>query len=128
MAVVVDEGGGVDAVASWDGVWFWFEGPVGGRADGYAYSKDSFLVPGWEVEVVFTVLCGGVGGPELFGDPGDVFDAEDDAVVCYGAADGGEGEDVEVVHVILVAIVVEFDVCFAVVGGVDVDFAFEDVG
>lgn len=128
LAVVVDEGGRVDAVASRDGGWFWLEGSVWGRAYGDSDSEDSFLVPGWEVEVVFAVFGGGVRGPELFGDPGDVFGGEDDAVVCHGPADGGEGEDMVVVHVILVAIVVEFDVCFAVVGGIDVELALEDVG
>lgn len=49
-------------------------------------------------------------------------------MVGYGAGDGVHGEDVVVGHVVLVAIVVEGDCCFAVVAGVDVEFVVEDVG
>lgn len=33
-----------------------------------------------------------------------------------------------VIHIVLVAIVVELDICFPVVGGIDVEFVVEDVG
>ena len=33
-----------------------------------------------------------------------------------------------IVHVVLIAVVVELYVCFPVVGGVDVEFAIEDMG
>ena len=50
-------------------------------------------------------------------------------MVGYGArGQGVGGEDVVVDHVVLVAIVVEGDGGFAVVGGVDVEAAVEDVG
>jgi len=49
-------------------------------------------------------------------------------VVGYRSAHLVHAEDVVVVHVILVSVVVVLDVRLAVVGGVDVEFAIEDVG
>lgn len=131
LAVVVDEGGRVDAVGTLNGLRVRGEGPLGAGALRDADAEDTVLVAGGEVEVVLAVLGGGVGGPELLGDPGDVLGAEDDAVVCHGAGggvEGGEGEDVVVGHVVLVAIVVVLGAGVTVVGWVDVDTAVEDVG
>ena len=90
--------------------------------------------------MVFACLCvvGGVGGPKLFGGPGDGGVGEGDTVVycCFWGGgevvwvEGwrGEGDDVVVDHVILVAVVVEFDVGFPVVRGVDINGVVEDMG
>jgi hypothetical protein len=81
-----------------------------------------------EVEVVAAVLAlRAVGGPHLLVDPGHVLGADGDAVVRHLAALLGEREDVVVDHVVLVALVVEAEVVLAVVAGVDVDLAVEDV-
>ena len=98
------------------------------------------MVTGGEEEVVFigSGVVGGVGGPELLGGPGDGGVGEGDAVVGRGfggrgevvGVEGGrgEGDDVVVYHVILVAVVVELDVGFTVVRGVDIDGVVEDMG
>jgi len=49
-------------------------------------------------------------------------------VVGYGPGDGGQTEDVVVVHVVLVAVVVVLDVGFAVMRGVYVEGVVEDMG
>jgi len=127
LAVVVDKAGRVDAVAAGDVAGVGLEGTFGLVGHGYADSEDPFLVSGRVVEVVFAVLLGGVGSPELFVDPGDVFGFERDAVVGHGTFDVWHGEDVVVVHVVLVAIVVVLDVGLTIVGWVDVELAVEDV-
>ena len=71
---------------------------------------------------------GGVGRPELLGDPGDLRLFQGDAVVRGGLADVVQGHDVVVDHVVLVAVVVVFDGGLAVVRGVDVDAVVEGVG
>jgi len=128
LAVVVDEAGRVDAVASGDVALVRLEGAFGLVGDGHADSEDAFLVSGRVVKVEFTVLLGGVRGPELFVYPRNVLSLECNAVVGDGAFDVGHGEDVVVGHVVLVAIVVILDVGLAIVGRVDVELAVEDVG
>lgn len=110
LSVVVDETTGVDAVASRKGIFVWGEWTFGGITHGNADAENTFFVSCGEVEVVFSVLGAGVWGPELFGDPGDGRSGEDDAVVGYGAGDGGHREDVVVFHGVLIAIVVVLDV------------------
>lgn len=104
------------------------ERPGRGVCDGDADAEDAFLVARREVEVVLPVLGGGVGRPQLLGHPGHVGGLEGDAVVSRGSAGGVQREDVVVVHVVLVAIVVELDVGLPVVRGVDVELSLEDVG
>ena len=129
-AVGVDEGGGVDAEGAWD--WFCIrsEGAfrVGGLGD--ADLELPLLVAGREVGVVLPVGEGGVGGPDLFRGPRDLGEGEGGAVVGYivGIRRGGEGYDVVVYHVVLGAMVIVWDGCFAVMGGIDVDSIVEGVG
>lgn len=128
--VIVNKGGRVDGVGFFDGFWVGGEGVFGLVIDCDIDVEDVFFVVGGEVEVVFFVFGGCVRCLELFGDLGDVFCFEDDVVVDYrgGGVEGFGGEDVVVGYVVLVVIVVELDIGFLIVGGVDVDFVFEDVG
>lgn len=129
--VVVHKRGGVDAEAPLDRLGLGLERSLGLVPDGDADAEDALLVARGEVQVVLPVLGGGVGGPELLGHPGDVLGLQDHAVVCHlrgVAVEAVEAEDVVVGHVVLVAIVVEFDVSLAVMGRVDVDLVIEDVG
>lgn len=130
LPVAVDEGRGVDAEATADGVRVRHEWTLGRVGHGDANAEDGVLVARGEVEVVLSVLAGGVGGPELLGNPGDVLGLEHDAVVDYGVGgvQGRGAEDVVVSHVVLVAIVIELDAGVTVVRGVDVDAVVEDVG
>lgn len=128
--VRVHEGRGIDAEAPCNGLRVRHEGTGGRGADGDADAEDGGVVPRREEEVVLAVLERGVGGPELLRRPRHVLGAQHGAVVGDGVR-GRQGrgrEDVVVGHVVLVAVVVELDVCFAVVRGVDVDLALEDVG
>lgn len=130
LTVIIHKGRRVDAIAPLDRLGIRRERALGLIAHRDADAEDALLVAGREVEIILSILLRGVGRPHLLGDPGDVLGAEDDAVVGDGAggAEGGGAEDVVVGHVVLVAIVVELDVGFAVVGGVDVDLVVEDVG
>ncbi|TLD22168.1 hypothetical protein PspLS_08025 [Pyricularia sp. CBS 133598] len=130
LGVVVDEDGRVDAEGALDGLRVRGKGPLGLVGDGDADAEYPLLVAGGEVEVVLAVAGGGVGGPQLFGHPGDVLGAEGQAVVHdgLGRVEAVGGEDVVVGHVVLVAVVVELDVGLAVVRRVDVDLVVEDVG
>ena len=84
LAVVVDKGRRIDAVRPLDGLRVRLEGSLGRITLCDADAEDALLVAGGEVEVVLPVLGGGVGGPELLGDPGDVVGDEDGAVVGDG--------------------------------------------
>jgi len=130
LAVIVDENGWIDAVAALDRLRVRSEGTLRTVADGHTNSEDTLLVAGREVQIVLAVLKGGIRGPKLLGDPRDVLHLEDHAVISHGGSrvEGLSAKDVVVDHVVLVAIVVELDVGLAVVRGVDVDLAFEDVG
>ena len=109
LTIVVDKTRRVDAVTPPDGFGVRCERSFGAVGDGDADAEDSFVVAGGEVQVIGAVFEGGVGGPELFGYPGDLVCEEGDAVVGDGAGDVGEGEDVVVGHGVLVAVVVEGD-------------------
>jgi len=127
LAIVVDEASGVNAVAAGNVVLIGLEGTLWLVGDSDTNSEDTLLVSGREVKVVFAILLSSVGCPELLVHPWDVFCLERDAVVGDGAFHVGHGEDVVVVHVILVAIVVVLDISLPVVGRVDVELAIEDV-
>lgn len=131
--VGVHEGRGVDAVAAGDGLGVRREGPGGGVADGDADAEDGRRVARREEQVVPPVLEGRVGRPELLRRPRHVLGAQHHAVVGHGAlavrrVQRRRREHVVVGHVVLVAVVVELDVRLAVVRGVDVHAALEDVG
>lgn len=63
LAVIIDEDSGVDAVASLDRLGLRGEGPLGFVTNGNTDPEDSLLVAGGEVEVVFPILSGSIGGP-----------------------------------------------------------------
>lgn len=131
LAVGIDERRRVDAVAALDGRWVSRERSFGTVADGNADAEDVVVVACGKVEVVFPVAAlGGIRGPELLRHPGDILGAENNAVVHYGGCgvERVRAEDMVVGHVILVAIVIELDVCLAVVRRIDVDAPLEDVG
>jgi hypothetical protein len=120
LAIVVDKAGRVDAVAAGNVVVVRLEGTLWRVGDGDTDSEDTLLVSGWEVKVVFAILLGGIGGPELLINPGNVLCLECNAVVGDGTFDIGHGKDVVVVHIVLVAIIVVLDICLPVVRWVDV--------
>ncbi|KAL1954283.1 hypothetical protein VTO42DRAFT_1425 [Malbranchea cinnamomea] len=128
LAVVVDKACRIDAVAARDGLRVWRERTLGTIALCDADAEDALLVARREVQKVLPVLGGGVGRPHLLRHPGDVCGLEGHAVVGHGPAHGVHGQDVVVVHVVLVSIVVVGLGGFDVVRRVDVESAVEDVG
>lgn len=127
LAIVVDEARRVDAVAAGNVVVIRLERTLWRVGDSDTNSENTLLVSGRKVEVEFSVLLGSIRSPELLVHPWDVLCFECDAVVGDRAFDVGHGEDVVVVHVILVAIVVVLDISLPIVGRVDVQLAIEDM-
>lgn len=121
LAVRVDEAGRVDRVAAGDVGLVGREGPRGRGRLGHADAEDPLLVARREVQVVFPVRGRGVGRPQLLRHPRHGAGGEGHAVVGHGPAGRGERQDVVVGHVILVAVVVEFDVGFAVLDNMSGD-------
>lgn len=129
LAIVVDETGRVDAVAALDRFRIRGERTLGLVPHGDTDTEDALLVAGWKVEIVFAVLLGGIRRPKLLGHPRNVFCLQHHAVICDlpRRAQAICAEYVVVGHVILVAIVVELDICLAVMGRIDVDLAVKDM-
>lgn len=128
LAILVDEAGRVDAVTALDGLGISLEGALGLVTLSDTNAEDTVMVACGEVQVVFAVLGGGVGCPQLLRCPGDVLHLQSDAMVSHLAVNAGQTENVVVNHIVLVAIIVILDIGLTVMGGVDVELAIEDVG
>lgn len=129
LVIVIDEVGWVNVEVVFDGFWVggeWFFGFV---VNSDINVEDVVFIVGREVEVVFVVFGCVVWSLKLFGNLRDVFGFEDDIVVGYFVWwwEVVDIEDMIVGYIILVVIVVELNVGFVIVGGVDVDFVIEDV-
>lgn len=128
LSILVDQDRGVNAVAALDGLGVRLEGTLRAVSLRNTNPHDTLLVSGREVEVVFAILLRRIRSPHLLSDPWNVLGREDTAVVHDLALNAvGEGEDVVVLHGVLVAIVIVLNVGGDVVGGIDVELAVEDV-
>jgi hypothetical protein len=85
-AIVVLEHGRVDAVSTFDRLRFGFKGTLGFFAGGYPNAEHILLVFHWKVEVIHSILEGGIGCPKLAARPGNVFDVERNPVVGHFTA------------------------------------------
>ena len=106
------------------------EGAFGlvGHCDSEA--EDVGFVLGGEVQVVFAVLAGHVAVPELAARPGDVLQAQCHSVILHGGSHrigAFQREHVVVLHVEVAAEIILRNTGFPVVGGIDIEFAVEDV-
>ncbi len=129
LAVVVFQDGYVDGVAAHHGCGLRDEGAFGAVGYGDAEAEDVVAVFQGEVHVILAIFLLHVAIPQLATMPGDVLDAEYDAVVgefLFATDDGFEvvgGEDVVVFHVEVVAVVVFGYATFPVMAGVNVQTA-----
>jgi hypothetical protein len=126
---LIFEDGGVDAVTAAYGVGLGDEGAGGAVGDGDAEPEDVVTVFEGEVEVITAIAANDVAIPKLPPGPWDIFDGEDDAVVGDRCGHGVtvDGENVVIDHVKMIAVVVFRYAALAVVGGVDVELAVENV-
>ena len=82
-AVVVLENSRINAVSSFDGLWFGFEGAFWFFAGGYPNAEHILFVLDRKVEVIHSIFEGGIGCPKLAARPGNVFDVERNPVVGH---------------------------------------------
>jgi hypothetical protein len=125
----VFEDSGIDTVTAAYRIGLRDERTGGLISDGYADAEDVVTVFEGEIEVIAPVAISDVAIPELSPGPGDILDGEDDAMVGDGCGHGVsvDGEDVVIDHVKMIAVVVFRYAALAVVGGVDVELAVENV-
>ena len=127
-AVIIYEYGRVNAVASGNVIIFRFEGTGRIIRHGDAETEDAVLVTGGEIQVIFSVLAGGIRSPHLLADPGDILHVQGAAVIHAGRVQTVHGQNVVVFHPVFITVVVVLTVMGNIVGRVDIDLSIKNMG
>lgn len=86
------------------------------------------MVAGREEQIVGVVLICGIWSPELLGGPWNISHMQRFAVIDHRRIEAVHRENMIVFHFILVAVIIARLVMIQIVGRIDIDFAFIDMG